>query len=83
MVPPNKRTLHLHKGRREDINPFLKRSFFIKMKNNTTVKFDKSNVKLFNCNKKGHFAREYRANKRGKFKGRFNASTATEDEPTR
>nr|GFB90170.1 hypothetical protein [Tanacetum cinerariifolium] len=28
---------------------------------NETVGFDKSNVECYNCHKKGHFAREYRA----------------------
>ena len=47
------------------------------------MNFDKSKFKYFNCNKKGHFARDFHAKQIGKFKGRFNDSTATEDEPSK
>ena len=44
--------------------------------------FDKSNIKRYIFNKKGHYARECQENKRRKFKGIFHAFTAKEDEPT-
>ena len=45
--------------------------------------FDKTKVKCFNWNKKGHYARECREKKREKLKGIFHASTTTEGEPPR
>ena len=42
--------------------------------------FDKSKVRCYNCNKKGHYARECKDKKKGK--GRFHASTTMEDETT-
>ena len=45
--------------------------------------FDKSKIKCYNCKNKFHYARECRAKKIIKFKGRFHASTVMKDEPTR
>ena len=42
--------------------------------------FDNSNIRCYNCNKKGHYARNHQAKKRGK--GRFLASIAIVDETT-
>ena len=42
--------------------------------------FDKSKIICYNCNNKGHYVRGCQEKQRGK--GRFNASTAIEDETT-
>ena len=45
--------------------------------------FDISKVKCFNCLKMGHFAKDCRSKKKGNFKGKHQASVATEDEEPR
>ena len=42
--------------------------------------FDKSKVKCYNCQNKGHYARECKEKKKGEYQ--FHASMAIEDEPT-
>nr|GEX98001.1 putative ribonuclease H-like domain-containing protein [Tanacetum cinerariifolium] len=51
------------------------------MNGNEIIGFDKSNVECYNCHKRGHFAREYRAPRNQENKNRENTKTVPVETP--